>query len=437
MWIYDIIQPETRLLMRGMFRQVFFSNAEAIPKKAPVILAVNHPTGFVDPLVLVAYLPRPIFNMVRGDLFKKPFAAYLMYKSNTFPVFRMREGFTDTRRNEEVFDWCTDMLGKNQLLAIYVEGNSANEKRLRPLQKGAARIALAAFAKNRQPDLQIIPVGANYSHAEQARGEAMFEVGEPIFVKDYFENYEQNPAQTIIDLTAEIEVRLRKHVIEIKLPADEKLTENLFELYRNERFDPFSVHFSTNNHRLHDEKLIADSVNNLSEPLKNQLAQQIDSWFSRLEKLHISDLGLAQPKWGSNGWFLLLLLGYLPAIIGRILTWPPAAFTHFITRKKVKKIEFRSSVIMGVGFVSFLFFWFLPILIVSLIFGSAIWIAFALLLPLLSYFSLLYFEQVEFWKQAHAARQLPEKERQNLLNERANILKTAFSSLIFKSKKSA
>lgn len=436
MWIYNIIAPETRLLMRGLLRQVYFSNRKNLPQKAPVILAVNHPTGFVDPLVLIAYLPRPIFNMTRGDLFKKPVPRYLMYKSNMFPVYRMREGFTDTKRNEEVFDWCSEMLAKNQLLAIYVEGNSAHEKRLRPLQKGAARIALTAFEKNRQADLQIIPIGANYSYAEQARGEAMFEVGEPIFVQDYFETWHQNPAQAIADLTAEIETRLRKQIIEIKLPADEKLAEQLFELYRNERFNPFAAHFSTENHRLRDEISIASHLNNLSEPVKNQLAETVDDWFNLLKSLKLTDLGLVQPKWGSQAWLFLFISGFLPALIGKIMTWPPAAFTHWIARKKVRNIEFRSSVLMGVGFVSFLFFWFLPILIVSICSGKASWVAFALLLPLLGYYSMLYFEQVSYWKEARKARQLPEGERQKLLSKRTEIANQAFFKLTFQVGKS-
>ena len=207
------------------------------------------------------------------------------------------------------------------------------------MQKGAARIAFAAFEKNRQPNLQIIPIGANYTYADEPRSEFMFEAGGPIFVADYFEKYETNPAAATNELTAEIEKRLRELVIIVKNPADDALTEQLHQLYRNPIDEPLAPHFSGDNGRLMDEKAIADRVNNLAEAEKTDLADRANAYFSLLKKSGATDFGLVQPGWTSWAWTVLGVVGFLPALVGKMLVWPPAALAHWVMKKKARKAE--------------------------------------------------------------------------------------------------
>ncbi len=415
--------------MRPFYRRVFITNFDKIPLDAPVILAANHPTGFVDPLVLSSYVNKQLWHMTRGDLFTKPWAGALLRSGNMFPVFRFREGFENTRRNNEVFDYCTEKLADNQILAIYVEGNSAHEKRLRPLQKGAARIAFAAFETNQQKNLQIIPIGANYTYADEPRSEIMYEAGAPIFVADFFEKYQSNPAAATNELTAAIEARLRELVIIVDKPADDALVEQLHQLYRNPVDQAFAVHFSKNNRRLHDEKAIADHVNQLSGDEITGLASQADAYFSALENAGATDFGLVQPDWASGAWTVLGIVGFLPALVGKMLVWPPAALARWFMKKKARKAEFRSSIEMGVGIVGYWVIWFPAIFMVAFCTKNPVFIAIALLIPLWGYLSMLFFEIMDFREQARAAQNLPENEHKNLLEMREKLTTAAFSTV--------
>lgn len=432
MLLYSLFAPACHVAMRPFYRRIFISNFEKIPLDAPVILAANHPTGFVDPLVLSAYVKKDMWHMTRGDLFRKPWAAALMRSCNMFPVYRFREGFEDTRRNNEVFDYCTQKLAENEILTIYVEGNSAHEKRLRPLQKGAARIAFSAFEKKRQPNLQIIPIGANYTYADQPRSEFMFAAGEPIFVADFFEKYQSNPAAATNELTSEIEKRLREIVIVVKNPADDAFVDQLHLLYRNPIDQPLAPHFSSDNGRLLDEKAIADHVNNLPENEKTELESQTNAYFTNIKKAGVTDFGLVQPGWASWAWTLLGVVGFLPALVGKMLVWPPAALARWVMKKKARKAEFRSSIEMGVGILAYSVIWFPAILIAAFCTKNPVFIAIALLIPIWGYASMLFFEIMGLRKQARTAQNLPEKERQNLLELRQKLTTAVFSGLRFR-----
>ncbi len=433
MLLYRIFRPAVHAAMRPFYRRVFITDFEKIPLDAPVILAVNHPTGFVDPLVLSAYIKKQLWHMTRGDLFRKKRAAQIMGSMNMFPVYRFREGYEDSRRNNEVFEFCAQKLAENQILAIYVEGISAHEKRLRPMQKGAARIAWQAFEKNNLRNLQIVPVGANYTYADQPRSEVMFMAGDPIRVADFYEKHQQNPAAAISELTNLMEARLRELMVIVKEPSDDELAEQLFQLFRNPVDRPLAPHFSTSPDRLHDEKAIADHLNELSGEDKKSLAQQADAYFSKLEKLGVTDFGLVQPAWSSWTWMLLGIIGFLPAPLGWALVWPPAKLANWVMKKKARKAEFRSSIEMGVGIVGYSVIWFPAILVAALCTGRAVFIAAALLLPLWGYLSMLFFEIMGFCKQARAAQNLPENERASLLEARQKLVAAAFSTLRFRS----
>ena len=95
------------LALRTFFRKIHISNVENIPKDKPVILAANHPTAFIEPCVLACFLDRPLYFLVRGDLFKKPVYAKMLKYLHMLPVYRMQDrGYAYLKRNYETFNYC-------------------------------------------------------------------------------------------------------------------------------------------------------------------------------------------------------------------------------------------------------------------------------------------------------------------------------------------
>jgi len=76
--LYFLIRPLARLAILIFYRKVYFTNRDRIPAGKPVIMAVNHPTGFVEPCILAVFTREPLHYLVRGDLFRKPLFNFLL-----------------------------------------------------------------------------------------------------------------------------------------------------------------------------------------------------------------------------------------------------------------------------------------------------------------------------------------------------------------------
>lgn len=398
---YGILEPFMHLAFRAFFRQIHVNNRQGVPPAKPVLLAVNHPTAFIDPILLVQYLEAPIYNMTRGDIFRKPLFRKMMESINMFPVFRRRDGYAGRDRNDEVFDWCVEKLRTGHTVTIYVEGEHHLEKRVRPVQKGIARIAFGAYEKHQQDDLQIVPVGCNYQYGDRPRDEAMVNIGQPIFVRDYWEAYQQNPAATIQKLCADIELTLKTTVcFHLDGPDDDVLAEQLLTLHRSEQPQPVLpiVHFDSQ--RFAQEKAVLDTLNALPEADKYALRERTARYFSALEKARLDDAALLKPQRGHGLWLLFFLLGLLPAFVGWASSWPVRALTYWVADSKVKKREFYGSVVLGMSFLGGLVYYLGGALVGLLVWG---WLGLLVTLLLLvsAWFSIVY---LEMWERFVAAR---------------------------------
>jgi len=401
---YFLLEPFLHLAFRAFFRQVHVNNHRAVLAGKPVLLAVNHPTAFIDPLLLCMYLAPPIYNMTRGDIFRKPFFRKLMESANMFPVFRRRDGYAGRDRNDEVFDWCVEKLRTGHTVTIYVEGEHHLEKRVRPVQKGIARIAFGAYEKHRQDDLQIIPVGCNYQYGDRPREEAMLNIGQPIFVRDYWPAYQQNPAATILKLCADIESALKTTVCFHLESDDDVLAEQLLTLHRSEQPQTLLPVVRFDTQRFAQEKAVLDRLNAMPEADKSALRDRTAGYFSLLKKSGLDDAALLKPGRGHWLWLLFFAAGSPLAFAGWLSSWPVRAITYWLADSKVKKREFYGSVVLGASFLVGLIFY-LTLLLIGAWVGGWRGAAAALALPLLGWFSILFAEMWSRWRAARRALQ--------------------------------
>ena len=193
------------------FRKVFRANLHTVPKGKPVIFAVNHPTAFIDPVMVATYMGPTVHFILRGDVFTSRIIKWILASLRTVPIFRFRDGFESLRRNQETFDFCYRLLRDNKPVLILAEGHVLHAKRLKPVQKGVARMAFGAYDAYGQEDTLIVPVGVNYTDSDRFRSYAMIEYGEAIALKDYLELYREDERKAIKQLTDEIQKRMRRH----------------------------------------------------------------------------------------------------------------------------------------------------------------------------------------------------------------------------------
>ncbi|HEX9460257.1 MAG TPA: acyltransferase, partial [Thermoanaerobaculia bacterium] len=58
-----------RLVANIFFRRIEIVGWEKVPSR-PVIFAVNHPNGLIDPLFLLCFTPRPVSFLAKAPLFR-------------------------------------------------------------------------------------------------------------------------------------------------------------------------------------------------------------------------------------------------------------------------------------------------------------------------------------------------------------------------------
>lgn len=417
-WIYNALLPAIHLEYRMLFRKIYLHNRKGVPANKPVLIASNHPTAFIDPLFFCIFFDPPVYNMTRGDIFRKPFFRKLLEHCNMFPVYRQRDGYDRRDRNDEVFEYCQKKLLTGVAVNIFVEGEHHLDKRILTIQKGIARIAFGTYENHPMDDLQIIPVGCNYVAGDILRDEAKVNVGSPLFVKDYWPAYQANPGAAINKLCADIKSALMSLCYHIDNREDDALAEHLLTLWRNDYPSQMIPVVESGADRFRGEKQVLSQVNAMPSEQKAGLFEQTSQYFEALDKAGFNDEALTQPKQGSWIWLIFFVLGFLPHVWGYLMSWPIRSLARYVTRTKVKKREFRTSILLGVGTLG-TFFYYIILFLVGAFLQWPILVSLAILLPIFTWFSIFWYERLQHWKAARKALNHPD--RQHLLDLRAAI----------------
>jgi 1-acyl-sn-glycerol-3-phosphate acyltransferase len=198
MGFYVFIKALMRLALRFYFRKIKIEGLENIPKNAPLLVTPNHQNALIDALLVGAFIPRTLHYLTRADVFNS-WTKALLKKLNMMPIYRIRDGYQKLSLNEAIFSACFEVFKQNGAILIFPEGNHGKEYYLRPLTKGAARLAIQA-QDGIEKDLMILPVGLNYFDHRRPQSTVLVKFGEPLSVRKYLDLYRERPAQGLITL---------------------------------------------------------------------------------------------------------------------------------------------------------------------------------------------------------------------------------------------
>ena len=422
--LYHIVRPIARLGLKAFYRKIYLSHTERIPRKKAVILAANHPTAFLEPCILACFLDHPLYFLARGDLFKKTFYAKILRGLNILPVFRLKDGgYGKLKDNYSTFEACYSALAKRRTIMILAEGRTKQEKRLGGLQKGTARIALGTLERhpNDLEEVYIVPVGVNFTYANQPRSEVMIDFGEPILASHFLQEFEENANQGMATLTDTLRGKLEESMVLIDHPEDEELVEYLLRIYRNERAMPTLPVVAYHRTPLEMEMEVAATVNRLPEKEKKILRQQASDYFLELGNRKISDHALAGKKQNRMLSRICLVLGFPLFLAGFLWNYPPTRLAKYISDTQVETLEFKAPVRWAANLGTYLAYLLAWILIAAF---SGAWIiipAIAILL-LLGYLSLYYLEFFDRYRHSNRASQLSSQVKAELLKKRKELI---------------
>jgi glycerol-3-phosphate O-acyltransferase/dihydroxyacetone phosphate acyltransferase len=175
-----------RLALRIFFRRVQVRGEEHVPASGPVIFVVNHPNGLVDPVFLLCFAPRPAAFLAKEPLFRMPVVGFFVRALDSIPVHRRQDPGADLAKNAETFAAARALLARGGAIAIFPEGASHADPKMRPARTGAARIALAAAARipsaPAPASVRIVPAGLYYTARARFRSGALLSFGIPFEV---------------------------------------------------------------------------------------------------------------------------------------------------------------------------------------------------------------------------------------------------------------
>ncbi len=198
------------------YRKTIVIGRENINPVDTIIFAPNHQNALMDALaVLFTHKGQPVF-LARSDIFKSKVIASILYFLKILPVYRIRDGFSSLKGNDEIFGKTIDVLKNKNGLIILPEGDHAGFRRLRQLKKGICRIAFQAEeASDYKLNLKIIPVGIEFSNYTRFRQVLTVVYGKPFGISEYFGIYRENPEKALNELRTRISDEIKKVMIHI------------------------------------------------------------------------------------------------------------------------------------------------------------------------------------------------------------------------------
>lgn len=198
------------------YRKIIVVGLDNIHPDDHLIFAPNHQNALMDALaVLFTHKGQPVF-LARADIFKKKIIAKILYFLKILPVYRLRDGFSSLKGNDEIFNKTVDVIKNKNGLVILPEGDHAGFRRLRQLKKGICRVAFQADeATNFKLKIKIIPVGLEFTNYSSYREVLTVVYGKPIEVSDYHEQYRENPEKALNNLRNRLSSEMKKVMIHI------------------------------------------------------------------------------------------------------------------------------------------------------------------------------------------------------------------------------
>tara|TARA_B110000444_G_C18796863_1_gene575356 strand:+ start:442 stop:1476 length:1035 start_codon:yes stop_codon:yes gene_type:complete len=204
---YFSIKYLLRYYNQVFFREIKVYGYENIPSDGGVLLSPNHQSALLDPLLVGSMTPKKMTSLTRSDIFGGPLQWFLE-ASQTLPVYRIRNGYSNLKKNDAIFDQCYKLLGKGKFLLMFSEGGHHDEYFLQRLSKGSSRLAYNAQLKNPGKKIYLQPIGLNYGHHRQVRCDLHMVYGTPIEVGKQID-LELSEAENINAIREELQKRMR------------------------------------------------------------------------------------------------------------------------------------------------------------------------------------------------------------------------------------
>lgn len=368
---------------RQYYDKIIVQGLENIPENEPVIFAPNHLNALMDAL---AILSLPPFKQVkvylsRADLFKlpKPIVSFIRF-AKLMPAFRIRDGYENLTKNKASFDEADEVLLHNAAICIMPEGDQGTERKIRPLVKGIFRIAFSAQQKLPEgKSVHIVPIGIDLGDFIRFGQHLIINIGKPIRVADYLDNYLENPAVATNAIKQKLQSDLEDLALHLGSEKHYECFATAVEAANTPMINALALENNTLNRFLARKKTgkLLMSLEKEEPEVLEQLDSVCKEYKSGLQKVKINNSLLEKPipsTFKSLINCFNILFSFILALPGIVMNGFP--FILSSQTPKILKIEFKgfySSVFYGSGIVLFPLFYILQSLLFTLTLSLPWW----------------------------------------------------------------
>jgi 1-acyl-sn-glycerol-3-phosphate acyltransferase len=227
-----------RALVRLFYHRVEVVGVERVPRSGPLVVVANHQNALVDPLLLIATLPRALRPVAKAPLFRHPLLAPFLRLAGALPIHRRRDPGSDPAQNAATFQAMAAALRRGGAILIFPEGVSQPEPVLMPLRTGVARMVLGTDSAAGAPVTTLLPVGLTFHEPGTFRsGWALVLVGAPVPVDDCRALAAREPEGAVRELTSRVAEALRALIVEVEDRETLRLALGLEAIRRAEAED--------------------------------------------------------------------------------------------------------------------------------------------------------------------------------------------------------
>lgn len=415
MW-YRLFQFFFWILNAAFYRRVYYLGKDNIPPRGTAtILASNHSNGFMDPVLMSDYQPRPVYFWVAASEIPGNIVGTAMRVLHSIPIYRAKEG--NMERNKETFRITKQHLHTGwKAMFIAPEGRCVVQKRLLPLKKGCVRLAFELLEENNwgQP-VAIVPTGLNYTYHTGFRSDVYVVFGMPIMINDYQAAYLDDKEVAIATVTKALHEGIQNQMVYLE-PEDEALSERLLPLLRNGFQRKAWPILSKDEQYFRAEQALAQRVGCSTADEKAACEAALDQYKQVLATHEVADVGVV----GAKRSLIWVLLGMPFWLLGTLAGCVPHEIARRLRNKLVPFPEFSTSFAMTMGLAMWLVW---SILLVSI---TTFWLGWwALLLPVvlvgLQIYAYHYQDYYHEWRAQSAFQHLSPTIQQTLQNQRQQI----------------
>lgn len=358
-WYQLFRYPVVGAALRLFYKKLKVTGREHLPKNKPILFVPNHQNSFMDALLVVCTTKPFIYFLTRAEAFRPRLQGWFLGTLNMLPVYRVRDGFSSVQKNNAIFEQCFRYFGRNDAVLIFPEANHNLKRRIRPLSKGFTRLAFGGEEYHDwELDLQIVPVGLNYTAHREARNTVNVCYGKPIPVKKYQEEFLEDEKAATDRMKKEVSKAMKKLVFHVPKLDSYPVHKLLWEVLEPD--DAVLTDPDESNNR------IAKAQPYITESLKKEAKE-----LTKLADDHEVDLReLIHPN-KMNWKDVLMLPVYLFSLVNNAIPYQPV---RYLTTKVIKDHAFDGSIKLLAGIILLPLFYMVMGGVFALAGAESIWV---------------------------------------------------------------